>query len=97
MKYNYYPKSVWNNSILEYCELPLNKPQYIKTIVNIVWNKCLKNKNNLFFNRIKLDDKIYEIIQGKNSVNYRYYLRFGITRAELRSHINLLKDNHVEM
>ena len=48
MKYNYYPKSMWNNSILEYCELPLNKPQYIKTVVDIVWNKCLEKPKNIF-------------------------------------------------
>ena len=55
----YYPKSEWKEDVLKYCELPLDKPQYIKIVCNRIYEKNIK---------------LYNIFLKNNYTKYRTYL-----------------------
>ena len=76
-----YPKSYWDDNIIEYIGLKKGDSYYKNYIVTCLLNK-IKEKGNYKYGRYQLDDELIEIFGSKLNTNYvwRYSSKSGISQ-----------------
>lgn len=76
-----YPKSYWDDNIIEYIGLKKGSPYYKNYICTCLLNK-IKQKGNFRYGRYELDDELIGIFGTKLNSNYiwRYSSKSGISQ-----------------